>query len=116
DYLGMPVVFGDFWEYDQDSNTWTQRAAFYAKTETTAFAIATKGYIGMGIYRSNHLTLYYNDFFEYDPATDTWTQKASLGSMARYGAVGLSIGTKGYIGTGYGVDSSGSHLLNDFWE
>lgn len=42
---------------------------------------------------------------------DYWTQKADFGGAARYGAVGFSIGTKGYIGTG------GNPLgLNDFWE
>jgi len=42
---------------------------------------------------------------------NTWTQKANFGGMARQYAVGFSIGTKGYIGTGY----NGSYL-NDFWE
>ncbi len=42
---------------------------------------------------------------------DSWTQKSDFGGVARYGAVGFSIGTKGYIGTGYGL---GRH--KDFWE
>ena len=42
----------------------------------------------------------YKDFWEYDPAANTWTQKADFGGTARYGAVGFSIGSKGYIGTG----------------
>ena len=33
-------------------------------------------------------------------AQDTWTQKADFGGTVRYGAVGFSIGSKGYIGTG----------------
>src|SRR5687768_11906654 len=41
----------------------------------------------------------------------TWTQMANFGGTARWRAVGFSIGTKGYIGTGNdGVDK------NDFWE
>src|SRR4030095_14244615 len=44
-------------------------------------------------------------------AQDTWTQKADFGGTARYGAVGFSIGSKGYIGTGY----DGTYL-KDFWE
>ena len=40
------------------------------------------------------------DFWEYDPAANTWTQKADFGGTARDGAVGFSIGSKGYIGTG----------------
>jgi len=40
-----------------------------------------------------------------------WTQKQNFGGAGRMGAVGFSIGTKGYMGTGYnGVP------LNDFWE
>ena len=33
-------------------------------------------------------------------AQDTWTQKADFGGTARRGAVGFSIGSKGYIGIG----------------
>ena len=33
-------------------------------------------------------------------AADTWTQKADFGGTARDSAVGFSIGSKGYIGTG----------------
>jgi gliding motility-associated-like protein len=44
--------------------------------------------------------------------TAMWVQKANFGGTARQYAVGFSIGTKGYIGTGF--DGSGSR--NDFWE
>ena len=53
------------------------------------------------------------DFWEYDPATNTWTQKADFGGTARYVAVGFSIGSKGYIGTG---DDDLNQFLKDFWE
>ena len=43
---------------------------------------------------------HYKDFWEYDPTANTWTQKADFGGTARKNAVGFSIGTKGYIGTG----------------
>src|SRR3989442_1061106 len=46
-------------------------------------------------------------------AQDTWTQKADFGGTARLGAVGFSIGSKGYIGTGEGNFTS---WLSDFWE
>ncbi|HYV92676.1 MAG TPA: T9SS type A sorting domain-containing protein [Chitinophagales bacterium] len=42
-------------------------------------------------------------------AQNTWTQKANVGGLARFYAVGFSIGSKGYIGTG-------SYELKDFWE
>ncbi len=44
---------------------------------------------------------------------NVWTQKADFGGAARAYAVGFSIGSKGYIGTG--EDGSGV-LLKDFWE
>jgi len=47
-------------------------------------------------------------------AQDTWTQKADFAGGGRYGAVGFSIGDKGYIGTGFvGIGSSDR---NDLWE
>src|SRR5262245_18554267 len=44
-------------------------------------------------------------------AQNTWKRKADFGGTARHGAVGFSIGSKGYIGTGF--DDSNR---KDFWE
>jgi N-acetylneuraminic acid mutarotase len=41
-----------------------------------------------------------------------WTQKADLGGVVRQGAVGFSIGDKGYVATGL----SGNTRLNDLWQ
>ena len=43
----------------------------------------------------------------------TWTQKANFGGAKRCGAIGFSIGNKGYLGTGVGAIYN---MLNDFWE
>ena len=45
---------------------------------------------------------------------DTWTQKDSLQGGIRDGAVGFSIGAKGYIVAGY--NSGAFTWYNDFWE
>src|SRR5436189_6019241 len=45
-------------------------------------------------------------------AQGTCTQKANFGGPGRESAVGFSIGSKGYIGTG----AADSGLLKDFWE
>ena len=45
-------------------------------------------------------------------AQGTWTQKANFGGIARAGAVGFSIGSKGYIGTGSII----GNVYSDFWE
>jgi len=42
---------------------------------------------------------------------DSWTKKGDFGGTERYGAVGFSIGTKGYLGTGWTTAR-----VNDFWE
>ena len=44
----------------------------------------------------------------------SWTQKASFGGGIRNGAVGFSIGSKGYVGTGNPGNSQPA--TNDFWE
>jgi len=46
-------------------------------------------------------------------AANTWTQKTDFGGTVRQGAVGFSIGSKGYIGTGYDGNYS---YYKDFWE
>src|SRR5947208_9100553 len=45
-------------------------------------------------------------------AQDTWTRKADFGGTARYGVVGFSIGSKGYMGTG----DLDPNFYKDFWE
>ncbi|TAL58409.1 MAG: T9SS type B sorting domain-containing protein [Bacteroidetes bacterium] len=44
----------------------------------------------------------------------TWTPKANFGGSSREGAVGFSIGTKGYIGTG--LEGPAWLFKQDFWE
>ncbi|GAB3517401.1 Kelch repeat-containing protein [Emticicia fontis] len=45
--------------------------------------------------------------------SDDWVKKGDFGGTARQGAVGFSIGSKGYIGTG---GASTSPTMSDFWE
>ena len=100
----------DFWEYDPSTNAWTKKADFGgpARWGAVGFSIGSKGYIGTGADDFGGSTRY-KDFWEYDPSANTWTQRADFGGIARYYAIGFSIGNKGYIGTG-GTDK------NDFWE
>lgn len=104
----------DFWEWDQATNQWTGKANFITtRWMAVGFSIGNKGYIGTG----NGSIGRFNDFWEWDGDTasstyNTWTQKANFGGTARRGAVGFSVGNKGYIGTGNDADS----LRSDFWE
>src|ERR1044071_3179889 len=79
-------------------DTWVQKADFggVSRASAVGFSINTKGYIGSGYFYNGTLHVF-KDFWEYDPLTDSWTQKANLGGVARSGAIGFSIGNKGYI-------------------
>ncbi|TAL57933.1 MAG: T9SS type A sorting domain-containing protein [Bacteroidetes bacterium] len=102
----------DFWEWDQATNIWTQKADLGGpgRSGAAGFSIGSKGYIGTGL---PDLPGMLRDFWEYDPANNVWTKKADFGGAGRQSAVGFSIGTKGYIGTG--IDA-GFTTLQDFWE
>ncbi|MBI4945959.1 MAG: PKD domain-containing protein [Bacteroidetes bacterium] len=104
----------DFWEYDQTTNVWTQKASFGGgqRNGAVSFSIGNKGYIGTGWNIVTPPVYYHKDFWEYDPLADTWTRKADFGGPGRQTATGFSIGTKGYIGLG----ANASTLFQDFWE
>ena len=118
------TYYKDLWEYDPSGNSWTQKANLpsiqgFWETERRAavgFSIGNKGYIGLGVRQGIFTTITFQDFYEYNPATEAWLNIASLpeGAGARYDAVGFSIGSKGYVGTGY--LSNSNHYYKDFWE
>jgi N-acetylneuraminic acid mutarotase len=99
----------DFWEYDPDADSWTQKADFGGAERSSAvgFSIGSKGYLGTGFATDGNK----RDFWEYDPVANTWTQKANFGGTKRTLAVGFSIGTKGYIGLG---NDSSFNYTKDF--
>ena len=70
------------------------------------------GWVGAPLFRLN-------DFWEYNPSTNTWTKKADFGGVGRVAAVGFSIGSKGYLGTGQTNDylaELSEETLKVFWE
>src|SRR5687767_3942771 len=71
----------DFWEWNQSTNTWSQKANFggAARFHAVGFAAGGKGYIGTGENGSGSL----QDFWEYDPTSNTWTAKANFGGGMR---------------------------------
>ncbi len=115
---GTDIHYKDFWEYDSLSNTWTQKADFggVERLAATGFTIGDKIYMGTGYSVIGGVLTFYKDFWEYNPATDTWTQKADFGGSERAVAVGFSIGSKGYIGTGKKTTDSINIHYKDFWE
>jgi len=109
--LFSPPYYGDFWEWDQNSNSWTQKTDFggTARTNAAGFSIGNMGYIGTGWDNSVK-----QDFWEFDPSLNVWVEKAIFGGNARSAAGAFSIGTNGYIGTG--GDNSTFIFYSDFWE
>jgi hypothetical protein len=95
----------DFWEYDPQTDRWTQKADFEggSRAFATGFGLKGKGYIGAG--NSSH------DFWQYDPLTNDWSRKEDFGTRGVGSAIGFSINNKGYMGIGW---SNGPNY--DFWE
>lgn len=117
-YIGLGGYFDtgfnyleSFWEYDPQTDTWTQKADFEGEARSFAvgFSIGAKGYFGTGRGVSGDRL---SDFWEYDPLNDSWIQKADFGGGIRSGPIGFSIGDKGYIGTGINLNSN----PKDWWE
>jgi N-acetylneuraminic acid mutarotase len=106
---GNEGVDNEFWEYDPQLNSWSKKGNLpkypYSFSTMTSFAIGQKGYL--------FTSGYTDDFWEYDPPTDTWTRKADFPGAGMMEQVGFAIGTKGYIGTGYG---GGLMSTSEFWQ
>jgi len=111
-------VLKDFWEYDPQINTWTQKADFggTARWGVVGFSVGNSGYIGLGYDGLLGEGTSRKDLWNYDKEMDTWTQKADFSGSARWEAVGFSIGSKGYIGTGKDKRGSTVYIMGDFWE
>lgn len=98
------------WEWDQATNTWSEKANLpgEARASGIAFAIGDKGYVGLG-YEFG----YYTDLWEWDQATNTWTEKAAFPGTGRGQSAVFVIGNKAYIAGGFG---SGVDRQDELWE
>lgn len=108
--------YKDFWEYNPANDTWTQKADYAGLRRICpcSFSIGKEGYIGTGQDTTGSCNTT-KDFWKYDMQNDTWSQIDSLSGAVREGAVGFSIGMKGYIGTGHTYP--GSPVFDqDLWE
>ena len=101
--------FGDLWEFNEDTDAWTQKANFIgtARRQAVAFTIDNYAYVGTGV-DANGMT---KDMYRYDPDLNVWTQVADFGGTARKEAVAFSMGGQGYIGTG-----DDGVMRDDFWQ
>lgn len=83
---------------------WTQKSDFGGGDRFAPFyfSIDDKGYVGCGVTFSGTTYQYtHRDFWEYNGALDLWTQMADFPDSCVSGASGFSIGTKGYVTTGW---------------
>ena len=107
-----------FWKFSAQSEskgpTWGKVESFpdKPKISAVAFSIGTKGYVGTGMVGSENNKQGTNDFWEYNPEKNSWTQKTNFPGAIRYGAIGFSIGNKGYITLGVNQNT----YYNDLWE
>ncbi|WP_070136956.1 kelch repeat-containing protein [Crocinitomix algicola] len=100
----------DLWQYNPETESWTQMADFIgeARNGAVAFAIDSVAYIGTG----NTVDGLKNDFYAYNILSNSWHSISPLPEGPRKEAVGFTMGGKGYVGTGRGEDN----YYNDFWE
>ncbi|MFZ6010447.1 MAG: Kelch repeat-containing protein, partial [Bacteroidota bacterium] len=101
---------GDFWEYNPDTDEWTQVASFKgtARYNAVGFAIGSKGYVGTGYDGDT----YNSDFWEFDPASNNWKEIVSYPGEKIDGGLSFVVNGLGYVCTG-----RNNGLYNtDFWE
>jgi len=99
----------DFWEYDPDSDTWSQMSNLPEyRCNGVGFSIGDRGYFCTGVNNVSQL----NDLIEWDQSKNLWIHKSSLPANVRHVPIGFSIGNNGYVGMGVSAQTP----LNDFWE
>lgn len=99
-YIGFGVnstgdLLSDFWEYNQSTNTWSQKANGLAREGGVGFAIEGYGYVGGG--RTNDG--YSLHFYKFDPINNSWVSIQD-GLFTNWKSVCFKIGDVGFYGTG----------------
>jgi hypothetical protein len=103
----------DFWKYEPVADVWSAVADCGIDFQAgISMVINGKLYTGLGQAFSQNPSIM-KQIWEYDPATNSWTRKRDFPGSARWGAVGVSLGDKGYVGLG---DPGGGSILLDWWE
>lgn len=120
-YVGISCGDLQLYEYNPDTNRWTKKAGFPGGNRfgTVGFSVAGKGYIGLGVLKSNTggPDVLMSDIWEFNPSTNTWIRKADFSGGPRGEAVAFSIQDKGYVTGGVGeLGNFQTGLRNDLWE
>lgn len=91
---GSSANHTDMWQYSTSTNTWTQKADFPGcVSRATAFAIGTKGYVGLGQGIGGNC----QNFWAYDTSSNAWAKVDSFPGRNRNDAVGFAIGDTGFV-------------------
>ncbi len=96
------------YEYDPVANTWTAKANFPGSKTSggVAFTINGKSFCGLGNIGAGAAT---DTFYAYDPVTNTWSEPlTSFTGGARTYGVATVIGSRAYVGCGWGFDMATS--------
>jgi N-acetylneuraminic acid mutarotase len=99
------------WQYNPQTDTWTNKATFPGSTRytTASFAVNGKGYVAMGFKPIN------NTVWQYDPVADAWTQKNNFPGLARQAPVSFVVNNVAYAGLGAIDIPNGFYLPSDFY-
>jgi hypothetical protein len=110
--------FGDWWEYNINTDTWNQKANFNFgdRHHPFYFSIEDVPYVGFGHgdYINNNITIY-NDFYKYDINSNEWIQLNNFPSEGRVAGTQFSYNGKGYVLSGDG-DDHGPLDSGELWE
>jgi len=119
-YMGMgnntTDYLYDFWVYDQELNTWTQKADFPSGTSVTNFHIATPTWAILGLEGTQ-------ETWAYDFDGNTWIQKSDFPGVARFLGFSFHLAGNVYVGggvvhepaLGYPVDLWEYDPVDDVW-
>jgi N-acetylneuraminic acid mutarotase len=106
------------WQYNQPTNTWTQKVNMpgVSRSNASAFAIGSNGYAGFGLDMTNG-SGGLNDFYEYLTVGDKWVRMPPFPGSSRTGAMGFTIDGYGYICAGLDyVPGFPFVYLTDLWQ
>jgi N-acetylneuraminic acid mutarotase len=124
-YFGLGGIAGntftsskDFWEYDTQNDSWTQKSDFpgSARGYAIGYSLNNKGYLCaglLGILNNGNTLSLEKDLWEYIPSSDSWEKLQDIPSSARSMCIGFAIGNDLYIGAG---TNSSNQNLTDFWK
>lgn len=104
----------DFYQYNPATNLWTNKSSFAGTPifGASACVVGTKAYVCFGD-EWDPFYLRHGELWEYNPSSDSWTALSTFPGYPRRDAIGFSIGTKAYFGTG----NDDSYIeTSDFWQ